>query len=195
MKPNHCILLILTCAIAFFTGLVIGRECMENTSGIVTETSETTVDTISHFAPTPHSEVALGTQHYTIPEYRFIGGRYGGAYRQRNENDSVCVESITTTHYGTGAGGVPRCISDSTTVELPIIQRHYADSTYDAWVSGPIDPRLDSLNIYAPVTTITKQVWKPPKRWHIGPTIGYGYTPHGFEPYLGISVTYSIISW
>lgn len=195
MKPTQYILLILTCTIAFFAGFVIGGDCMGNPSGGVTETRETTVDTISHITPTLQSELALGTRRYTIPEYRFIGGWYGGAPRQRNENDSVCVGSITTTHYGTGAGGEPRCSRDSATVELPIIQRHYADSSYEAWVSGPIDPRLDSLNIYAPVTTITKQVWKPPKRWHIGPTIGYGYTPHGFEPYLGISVTYSIISW
>lgn len=195
MKQAQYILLILTCVVAFFTGFIIGKDCMNPPSEIVTETIETTIDTISHITPTLQSELTLGTRRYTIPEYRFIGGGYGGVPRQRNENDSVCVDSIATTHYGTGAGGVPRSSRDSATVELPIIQRHYADSSYEAWVSGPIDPRLDSLNIYAPVTTITKQVWKPPKRWHIGPTIGYGCTPHGFEPYLGISVTYSIISW
>lgn len=84
-------------------------------------------------------------------------------------------------------------IRDSAIVELPVIQRHYADSIYEAWISGPIDPRLDSLRVFAPTTVITRSEWKPPKRWHLGPTVGLGYTPHGFEPFIGISLTYSII--
>ncbi|WP_367617598.1 DUF6808 domain-containing protein [uncultured Muribaculum sp.] len=97
--------------------------------------------------------------------------------------------------YGSGAGGEPRCSTDSVIVELPKIQRHYVDSTYEAWVSGPLDPRLDSVKVFAPTTIISQREWKPPKRWHIGPTIGYGMTPHGLCPYIGISVTYSLFSF
>lgn len=84
---------------------------------------------------------------------------------------------------------------DSVAVEVPILQRHYADSMYEAWVSGPIDPRLDSVRLYAASTIVKEPIWKPPKRWHVGPTVGVGVTPHGVEPFIGISVTYSIISF
>lgn len=154
----------------------------------------TVYDTIPFYMPKPQSELALGTRLYTLPKYYLHGGGAGGEPRQWRAADSLCVEPlIASSDYGTGAGGEPRCSNDSAIVELPIIQRHYADSTYEAWISGPIDPRLDSLRVFAPTTIITKREWKPPKKWHIGPTVGFGYTPHGFEPFIGISLTYSII--
>ena len=86
---------------------------------------------------------------------------------------------------------------DSVEVEIPITQVEYADSNYRAWVSG-YEPRLDSIYLYQQreIVTIEKTVTKyKNKHWHIGPTIGYGYTPKGFEPFIGISLTYSIISF
>lgn len=206
MKTKHYILLALGGLIAFFAGFFIGKDRTEKPPGTVTETKETTVDTIPYFAPMPKSELATGTRRYSLPIYRFfaersvqgddcLGGGSGGEPRQRSDNDSVCVESVITAHYGTGAGGEPRCSTDSAIVELPMIQRHYADSAYEAWVSGPIDPRLDSVRVFVPTTIITKQEWKPPKRWHIGVTAGYGYGPKGFQPYIGVGVTYSIFSF
>lgn len=195
MKTKHYILLATTGLIAFLSGLFIGKGRTEKPPGTVTETMETTVDTIPYCAPKPQSELALSTNFYTLPVYRFLGGGYGGEPRLRGDNDSTCVDTLITAHYGTGAGGEPRCSKDSAIVELPIIQRHYADSTYEAWVSGPIDPRLDSLRVFAPTTILTRREWKPPKRWNLGVTAGYGYTPHGFQPYIGIGISYSLISW
>lgn len=85
---------------------------------------------------------------------------------------------------------------DSTTVELPITQKHYADSTYSAWVSG-YDPCLDSIKVYprTEVVTITKQIQDKPKRWGIGIQGGVGYGKGGFTPYIGIGVQYNIIRW
>ena len=194
MKTGHYILLALGGLIAFFAGFFIGKDRTDKPPGTVTETRETTVDTIPYYAPMPQSELALGTHRYTLPVYRFLGGGYGGEPRQRHDSDSLSVDTLITAHYGTGAGGEPRCSKDSAIVELPIIQRHYADSTYEAWISGPVDPRLDSIRVFAPTTIITQRVWKPPKRWHIGVTAGYGYGPKGFSPYIGVGVTYSIFS-
>lgn len=84
---------------------------------------------------------------------------------------------------------------DSGVVELPVIQRHYADSTYEAWVSGPLDPRLDSVRVFAATTVVTRRETGRRKRWHIGPSVGVGYTPHGFEPFIGVSVTFSILDF
>lgn len=195
MKTRYYILLALGGLIAFFAGFFIGKESTEKSPGTVTEIRETTVDTIPYYAPMPQSELALGTNRYTLPVYCFLGRGYGGEPRQRCNNDSISLDTLRTTHYGTGAGGESRCSKDSAIVELPIIQRHYADSTYEAWISGPVDPRLDSLRVFAPTTIITRREWKPPKRWHIGVTAGYGYGPKGFQPFVGLGFTYSIFSF
>ena len=195
MKTKHYILLAIAGLIAFLSGLFIGKGRTDKPPGTVTETRETMVDTTAFYAPMPQSELASGTHRYTLPVYRFLGGGYGGEPRQRNDNDSISVDTLITAHYGTGAGGEPRCNKDSAIVELPLIQRHYADSTYEAWVSGPVDPRLDSIRVFAPTTIITRREWKPPKRWHIGPTVGIGYTSNGFQPYVGVSLTFSIFSF
>lgn len=195
MKTKHYILLALVGVITFLLGLFIGRNGMGGSSDIASEeTRETKVDTIHHRAPRAHTELAIGTQCYNLPVYP-IPAKKGDGTRQSCENNFYTTDSVTTAYYGTGAGGEPRCSKDSAIVELPIIQRHYADSTYEAWISGPVDPRLDSLRVFAGSSIITRREWKPPKRWHIGPTIGYGYTSKGFQPYIGISITYSIISF
>lgn len=84
--------------------------------------------------------------------------------------------------------------ADSVHIELPVIQRHYGDSIYEAWVSGPLDPRLDSIRIYER-KTVEVRTATPTKRWHIGATAGYGFSARGFEPYIGIGITYSIFSF
>lgn len=205
MKVKDFMYLSIACLTAFFyivIGILLVKKLTEKPSGTVVETSETTVDTIPYCAPMPQSELALGTHLYTLPTYRFLGGGAGGEPRPRpqhqaQQKDSTRIDTIAHKDkpFGSGAGGEPRCCSDSAIVELPIIQRHYADSTYEAWVSGPVDPRLDSVRVFAPTTIITKQEWKPPKRWHIGITAGYGYGSKGFQPYIGVGITYSLFSF
>jgi opacity protein-like surface antigen len=90
---------------------------------------------------------------------------------------------------------VPMVGRDSAIVQLPMIQRYYGDSTYEAWVSGPVNPRLDSIRVFARTTTVTRREWKPPKRWHVGVTAGYGYGPKGLQPYVGVGITYSVFSF
>lgn len=97
---------------------------------------------------------------------------------------------------GTAPRGLERdtLAADSVEVIIPIIQREYEGEDYRAWVSG-YEPRLDSLYVFARHETVT--IKEPPdrKHWHVGPAIGLGYTPQGIQPYLGISITYSIISF
>ena len=78
-------------------------------------------------------------------------------------------------------------IVDSVKVHLPITQKCYRDSTYTAWVSG-YHPRLDSIHIYRPTITITTT--KQPK-FTYGIQAGYGITPKGFQPYLGVGIGYT----
>lgn len=80
---------------------------------------------------------------------------------------------------------------DSAEVEIPVMRKRYADSTYTAWVSG-YNPSLDSIHVYPrhEVVTITNTVRRKPKRWSVGLSAGYGMTPKGFQPYVGAGVTW-----
>lgn len=75
-------------------------------------------------------------------------------------------------------------------VMLPITQQVYRDTAYTAWVSG-FQPQLDSIEVY-PRTLIVRQTSPPaakPRRWSVGVQGGYGLTPKGLQPYVGVGVT------
>lgn len=89
--------------------------------------------------------------------------------------------------------------SDSVSVVLPITQKHYSDSTYEAWVSG-YEPALDSIRVFQPVMTITNTITNTEiryrqKRWGLGVQVGIGITPSKIEPYIGLGVSYNLFSW
>lgn len=93
------------------------------------------------------------------------------------------------------ADSVPKSgktVADSANVVIPITQKVYEDSMYKAYVSG-YRASLDSFYIYPRREVIT--IREKPRRWHIGISAGYGLTPKGFQPYLGIGVTYRIMSF
>lgn len=119
-------------------------------------------------------------------------------YRQPIAVDSVVLryETIKIRKVVSDTVKVMDSAEDSVAVEIPITQKHYADSTYSAWVSG-YDPCLDSIKVYprTEVVTITKQIQDNPKRWGIGIQGGVGYGKGGFTPYIGIGVQYNIIRW
>lgn len=83
-------------------------------------------------------------------------------------------------------------VRDSVILQLPMTQTIYGDSTYTAWISG-VNARMDSIYVYPKREIIT--IKHPPKRWHIGLTGGYGFTQNGSSTYIGIGVTYSLISF
>lgn len=82
--------------------------------------------------------------------------------------------------------------TDSVLVEVPITSKVYEDSTYKAYVSGYL-PSLDSIYIYNNERTITirKQRYKH-KIFGIGIQAGYGYTIHGFSPYIGAGISINL---
>lgn len=101
------------------------------------------------------------------------------------KQDSVSIVAEAATHP-----------TDSVITELPVIQRHYADSSYEAWVSGPIDPRLDSINVFARRELVTiKQTHVKSRSFNVGIQAGFGFSPHGPEPYIGVGLCYSLFSF
>ena len=86
--------------------------------------------------------------------------------------------------------------SDSAAVAIPITQKRYEGDDYRAYVSG-YEPNLDSIFVFPKTTVIHERIYKPPNKWHIGITggFGYGFKSKQAEPYIGIGITYSIISF
>ena len=91
-------------------------------------------------------------------------------------------------------------LHDTILVYLPIEQRQYSDPRYTAWVSG-YRPQLDSIQIYQQTEYITKEVKTvtKPKRWGIGLQAGYGVSISNKQiqatPYIGIGISYNILTW
>lgn len=86
---------------------------------------------------------------------------------------------------------------DTVEVLVPMEQKHYSDSLYDAWVSG-YKPSLDSLHIYqtTKVVTITETVRVPEKkRWGLGVQGGYGFGKAGASPYVGVGISYNLLTF
>lgn len=76
-------------------------------------------------------------------------------------------------------------VSDSAEVVVPIEQKIYASHDYKAYVTGYMS-RLDSIEIYKPVNRVRRQ---SAGRFSVGVQAGYGFTPRGLQPYIGLGVT------
>lgn len=81
-------------------------------------------------------------------------------------------------------------IVDTVLQEIPFEEKVYEDSTYAAQVSG-YQPRLDWLRIQQKEIVRETLVEKNP-HWSvtIGPSVSYGYTPNGWQPSAGVSLTF-----
>ena len=84
--------------------------------------------------------------------------------------------------------------NDTITVIMDVVSRRYSGELYDAYVSG-VEPTLDSIHIYTPHSIITRTQPSRYKRWHFGVSAGAAATLRGFQPYIGIGVTYSLFAF
>lgn len=75
------------------------------------------------------------------------------------------------------------------TVPIPITQQKYEGTNYTAYVSG-FHQQLDSIEVRERV--ITNTIVKKRSRWNVGISAGYGITPKGLSPYIGVGVTWNI---
>lgn len=84
-------------------------------------------------------------------------------------------------------------------VQVPREVKVYSDSSYRAQVSG-YRPSLDWIEVYPQTTVVTRNISADSrKRWGIGVQAGYGaYVAGGqvmLAPYVGIGISYNILSW
>lgn len=177
-------------------GLVLGGIIGYGLFGRVADTTHITerdtityVDTIAYYQPVAKDSTVVRYITQVLPVvYRDTITTY--------RKDTFLVENYAQNN---GENIPPLVLSDerdSISVEIPITQKRYENDEYMAWISG-YSANLDSIFVFPKTTVIHERSYKPPNKWHIGITGGYGY---GFkskqaEPYIGIGITYSIISF
>lgn len=82
-------------------------------------------------------------------------------------------------------------------VEVPVERKEYSTESYHAIIEG-YRAKLLSMEVYQKtntiiipeVHTITKKT-----RWGIGVSAGYGVSENGLSPFVGLGISYNLITW
>lgn len=163
--------------IALIIGLLIGGFSVKWYGKSHTAQSvATTYDTIPvpHYYPVPKDSVVLRYEVVKLPKV---------------EVPTIPADSVIETVLPAVKSDEP---GDSVAVVIPIEQKVYSDSDYTAYVSG-FRVSLDSIFVNRIVERTTIRAPTQP-RFSVGLQAGYGYTPKGFQPYLGIGVSINLWS-
>lgn len=173
MNKVFIYVLVMLLAISIFFNL---RNNIETVNvGMVPDTARfTIIDTVVYYVPIPVDSVVV---------------RYTTAYLPVAKDGNEYEKNIPTN------GNIDtENISDSVNVVIPITQKMYEDSTYKAWISG-YHTALDSIYVFPRNEVITITNTPKKKRWSIGAHAGYGITPHGAVPYIGIGISCNLFSF
>lgn len=175
MKRNKIanVAAVLCVLLAAANAVVMVRGCGHGKDGAVPDTvRKVFVDTVKYLQPVVRDSVVVKCVKVRVP--RAEGGKDTLAHLINKANKNT----------------------DSAEVVIPITQKRYSDTTYTAWVSG-FRPALDSIHVYPrrEVVTVTNTVRGKHKRFGVGFHAGYGVTPHGLQPYIGVGVNYSILDF
>lgn len=82
--------------------------------------------------------------------------------------------------------------TDSADVRVPCSQAVYAGDGYRAYVSG-YRPKLDSIILHRPTVERIQTVAVRQRRLGIALQAGYGFTPKGLQPYVGVGISWRIL--
>lgn len=82
--------------------------------------------------------------------------------------------------------------TDSADVRVPCSQAVYAGDGYRAYVSG-YRPKLDSIILHRPTVERIQAVAVRQRRLGIALQAGYGFTPKGLQPYVGVGISWRIL--
>ena len=173
-------LVILAC-VAFLFGRATQSSRGKPLHETITDTVRC-VDTIKYNEPAPASVKSNGTTKVSV-----------SVVHLKNVLRNATLDTLPRIRADTFEQTILReSNQDSVQIELPMLQSVYKNKDYTAYISG-VNARLDSIFIYPEREVIT--IRKPPKHWHIGLSCGFGSTSQGFKPYIGVGITYSLISF
>ena len=76
--------------------------------------------------------------------------------------------------------------------------KEYKDSTYYAKISG-INAYLEEIRVYPRTEykyiTTTEIIREKPRKWGLGLQVGYGAGKNGIQPYIGLGISYNIVTF
>jgi len=174
-KSAVCLLLLLLCAISFLAGRSCSSDVTIPNSEPVVVDSTTTETVMPDTAPVVRDSVVVRYEYEKIP--------ITPPPKDTTEAVYTHPETIEVTVNG-----------DSAEVVIPITQKEYKTEDYRAYVSG-YRATLDSIFINRTTTTIRIREPTKQKRFSVGLQAGYGMTPKGFQPYIGLGIAVNLWSF
>lgn len=152
---------------------LVPNRWMSRMSGEAVVCDTTTVyDTIRVYKPVPRDSVVI---RYITEVVKVTREEEETPVAEEAEPAPVITVDVTS--------------ADSVRVNVPITQKVYETDDYRAYVSG-YQPSLDSLLFKQPTQIV--RIKEKPKRWGIGVQVGYGFTPQGAQPYIGVGISYNL---
>lgn len=177
LNKTHLIVFCVGIFLGLCTGFFTGKAIYDKPLNVGTKRDTVTLwDTIPHWYPKPVGVERVRTEYKWLTRVQPVG------------------KTDTLTQYF----GNSEQLHDSVLVEVPIESKHYNAPEYDAWVSGYM-PSLDSINVYQRTEYITETITRKERRkpWGIGIHAGYGYDfkSKTAAPFIGVGISYDIISF
>lgn len=176
-RASITILAIVVVLLAMAGGWWLGKSSERR---VLERDTMTVIDTVTYAQPVAKDSTVVRyvTRHLPVVKHTDLAGNYA-----QKDGENIPPQGLSDDR-------------DSMAVEIPITQKRYESDDYSAWVSG-YEPCLDSIRVYPKTTVIRERERKPPNRWHIGVTGGYGW---GFgskqaEPFVGVGIMWSILSF
>lgn len=166
------------CAVLAFLNLIHPASRHAPRDGVFSDTVRVIAyDTIRIIKPLPRDSVVLRYITERLPIGRDTAHLIGEAGTLAPDTDAVVGH-------------------DSMEVAIPISSKEYRGDGYRAWVSG-YRTSLDSIMVYPcrETVTVTNTTRQKPRRFGIGLNAGYGVTPHGLQPYIGIGIHCNLFSF
>lgn len=157
------VLLLLVFLLAVGASFYLGGEFVRRT--IPTPSGKPDTVTVTKWLPAPIPE----------PETKPVMPKIVYLPRPVPVHDTLAVHDTTT-------------VRDSVLVEVPIVEKTYPGDNYKVTIRG-FEPELVDIWIRHDETTITVPYRK---HWSVtvGPQLGVGITPKGWQPYAGAGVTF-----
>lgn len=136
-------------------------------------------------APVANRQVDTLIIHDTLTEFYPVP-----TYREPIGKEIVVLPSVVSPIV------FPECqdtVRVQTEVEVPMERVVYEDEEYRAVVEG-FQPRLAEISVYPKTMIVTKEVRVEPPlfEFHFGPSVSWGWTPHGADLCVGVGAIFTI---
>lgn len=168
-------LLVLLCVAMFFIGRWFESRSHNHSSEEIVEIYEEETE-VPDLAPVPRDSVVIRYVEIEVPV--------------EPEQPSAPIDSLI----------IPKeeisvvVKGDSAEVKIPISQKVYETEDYRAYISG-YRAQMDSIFIVQRTTTVKVREPTKQKRFSVGVQAGYGFTPKGFQPYIGVGVSVKLFDF